>query len=83
MHPTILVRETLTATALVSPQWLKEVRLTATDLSYDVLSYILSILSVSRLSVITILVLQVELAVDERVKFVVYLDPTALLVCNN
>jgi hypothetical protein len=54
--------------------------MTVTDLSYDVLSYILS---VSRLSAITILVLQVELAVDERVKFVVYLDPTALLVCNN
>ncbi len=79
MHPTILVRETLTATALVSSV-VKGVRLTATDHSYDVLSYILS---VSRLSVITILVLQVELAVDERVKFVVYLDPTALLVCNN
>ena len=41
------------------------------------------ILIVSRLSAVTIMVLQVELAVDERVKFVVNLDPTALVVCNN
>ena len=41
------------------------------------------ILIVSRLSSVTIMVLQVKLAVNKRVDFVIDLDSPALLVCND
>ena len=41
------------------------------------------ILIVSRLSAVTIMVLQVKLAVNKRVDFVIDLDSPALLVCND
>ena len=69
-----------TATALITRQWLTEYELRSLT---SCMTSCFDILIVSRLSAVTIMVLQVKLAVNKRVDFVIDLDSPALLVCND